>query len=186
MTRKLEGHDTDNEAIILCSSITREYLINYARSLIYTTAISFPVLAGIEAVYDYLQGCLIEQQINRLHDLIHLAHNGLTFIASRNKMLRSVFHVDESIPQSPIIPIFSCKARSLAHYVQKRGLMIRPIVAPTVPVGTDRLRLCLHSGNSPQDVNLLCKVVESWVSEQKDRNSSSVDVAKESKESSKL
>ena len=32
---------------MLCDPDTREYLINYARSLIYTTALGFPFLAAI-------------------------------------------------------------------------------------------------------------------------------------------
>ncbi|OAA71115.1 Pyridoxal phosphate-dependent transferase, major region, subdomain 1 [Akanthomyces lecanii RCEF 1005] len=35
-------------AIVLCSPISRAYLINYARSLIYTTALGYPSLAAIQ------------------------------------------------------------------------------------------------------------------------------------------
>lgn len=42
------------EAIVLCCAETREYLVNYARSLIYTTALGFPFLAAIRAVYELL------------------------------------------------------------------------------------------------------------------------------------
>lgn len=40
----------EHEAIFLCSSLTREYLINYARTLIYTTFMAFPSLAAINVV----------------------------------------------------------------------------------------------------------------------------------------
>ncbi len=43
------------KAIVLCSSITREYLINYARSLIYTTALGLPTLAMIKSVYAFMK-----------------------------------------------------------------------------------------------------------------------------------
>lgn len=42
------------EAIILCSPVTREYLFNYARPLIYTTFMSFPALAAIRVAYDFM------------------------------------------------------------------------------------------------------------------------------------
>lgn len=42
-------------AILLCSPLIREYLINYARPLIYTTFLSYPALAAIRASYTYLQ-----------------------------------------------------------------------------------------------------------------------------------
>lgn len=44
-----------NGAAILCSKLTREYLINYARPLIYTTAMSFPSLAAIKVVYSLMR-----------------------------------------------------------------------------------------------------------------------------------
>lgn len=49
-------NETDNfhQAIILCSPVTREYLINYARPLIYTTFMSFPSLAAIRVAYDFM------------------------------------------------------------------------------------------------------------------------------------
>lgn len=41
-------------AIVLCCPDTRDYLINYARSLIYTTALGFPFLASIRTAYEML------------------------------------------------------------------------------------------------------------------------------------
>jgi 8-amino-7-oxononanoate synthase len=41
--------------------------------------------------------------------------------------------------------------------------MVRPIVSPTVPVGTERVRVCLHAGNSVKDVEGLVMAVEEWV-----------------------
>lgn len=42
-------------AIMLCSPTVRSYLINYCRSLIYTTFLPFPNLAAIKASYSLLQ-----------------------------------------------------------------------------------------------------------------------------------
>lgn len=41
-------------AIILCDALTRRYLINYARPLIYSTFMSFPTLAAIKASYSIM------------------------------------------------------------------------------------------------------------------------------------
>ncbi|KAK2811203.1 hypothetical protein FQN50_002300 [Emmonsiellopsis sp. PD_5] len=43
---------TSHGAIVLCSPLTREYLINYARSLIYTTSLSLSSLVSIRAAYE--------------------------------------------------------------------------------------------------------------------------------------
>lgn len=40
--------------MVLCCPETRDYLINYARSLIFTTALGFPFLASIRTAYELL------------------------------------------------------------------------------------------------------------------------------------
>lgn len=41
--------------------------------------------------------------------------------------------------------------------------MVRPIVAPTVPVGSERVRICLHAGNNMEQIDGLAKAVEEWL-----------------------
>ncbi|KAK9235446.1 pyridoxal phosphate-dependent transferase [Lipomyces kononenkoae] len=43
-----------NGAIVLCSEITKQYLVNYARPLIYSTFMSYPALAAIRSSYELL------------------------------------------------------------------------------------------------------------------------------------
>lgn len=41
--------------------------------------------------------------------------------------------------------------------------MVRAIVPPTVPEGTQRVRVCLHAGNTYQDVDRLVERIGSWL-----------------------
>lgn len=41
--------------------------------------------------------------------------------------------------------------------------MVRPIVAPTVPRGEERVRICLHAANTVSEVDGLIRKVEEWV-----------------------
>lgn len=41
--------------------------------------------------------------------------------------------------------------------------MVRPIVPPTVPEGTQRVRVCLHAGNSVRDVERLVERIGEWL-----------------------
>jgi 8-amino-7-oxononanoate synthase len=50
----------------------------------------------------------------------------------------------------------------LAAFLQKRGMMVRAVVPPTVPEGTQRVRLCLHAGNSIAEVRTLVDAIEEW------------------------
>ncbi|KAL6862213.1 PLP-dependent transferase [Trichoderma novae-zelandiae] len=150
-------------AIVLCSSTARNYLINYARSFIYTTAMSFPSLASIRTTYNFLASGRADPLISHLYFLIHHIHCLLADIVRRQAPLPELLHINPEVPQSPILPLFTNKARSLAQHCQQKGFTVRPIVAPTVPMGQDRVRVCLHAGNSVEEVEGLCRAVEEWV-----------------------
>ncbi|KAL7793791.1 pyridoxal phosphate-dependent transferase [Trichoderma ceciliae] len=150
-------------AIVLCSWTTRSYLINYARSFIYTTAMAFPSLASIRTTYDFLAEGHAEPLLQHLQSLIHHMHSLLTSIIARHHPSPELFRINPETPQSPILPLLTGRARSLAQYCQERGFTVRPIVAPTVPAGQDRVRVCLHAGNTVGEVQGLCKAVEEWV-----------------------
>jgi 8-amino-7-oxononanoate synthase len=151
----------DFVAIVLCSSITREYLINYARTLIYTTALPFSCLASISISYQYLQSWLIDERLTHLWGLVRHTHTLLTSLGSTTRTIT----VNKE-PRSPIVPVFTSEPRSLAKFCQERGFTVRPIVAPTVPKGSERVRVCLHAGNTIQDVEGLVRVIKAWVKAQ--------------------
>lgn len=150
-------------AIVLCSPTTRSYLINYARSLIYTTAMSYPMLAAIQTTYEYLQSGQADPLLMKLLSITQETHHSLLSLCQKYNPPPHIFRIDSSPPQSPILPLLSCHARSLAMHCQQKGYMVRPIVWPTVPKGTDRVRLCLHSGNTTAEVRGLCMAVEEWL-----------------------
>ncbi|KAF4971545.1 hypothetical protein FZEAL_9829 [Fusarium zealandicum] len=123
-------------AIVLCSATTREYLINYARTLIYTTAMPFPCLASIRVSYDFLDSGRADSLLDHLWSLVNHTHGLLLSLSSR----QAVISVNQDVPKSPIIPVFTLHPRSLAQFCQQRGFTVRPIVAPTVPKGSERVR----------------------------------------------
>lgn len=51
------------------------------------------------------------------------------------------------------------RARSMANELQSAGLDVRPILSPTVAKGSERLRICLHSFNSDNELTLLSKIL---------------------------
>ncbi|KAG6134325.1 hypothetical protein E4U12_002255 [Claviceps purpurea] len=153
-------------AAVLCSPPTRAYLINYARSLIYTTALGFPLLTAIQTAYNFLSTGQATPLARNLLALTSLAHQLLSALSTKYRPPVRLLRVPTEAPASPIVPLFSDRARSLARYCQGRGFMVRAIVAPTVKKGTDRVRLCLHAGNTEDEVRGLCLAVESWLREE--------------------
>ncbi|KAI1204089.1 PLP-dependent transferase [Annulohypoxylon truncatum] len=166
---------------ILCSPVVREYLINYARSLIYTTSMTFTSLNSIDVVYDYLISGQSEPLRQHLETLICLTYRQLHALCIRSHPGRHILYIEKGPSKSPIIPIFTAHPRSLAEHCQGSGFMVRPIVAPTVPVGGERVRICLHSANTPEQIEGLCGAIEAWV-----RNQMAMEKTRESERHPKL
>ncbi|KAL1900378.1 hypothetical protein Cpir12675_000960 [Ceratocystis pirilliformis] len=150
-------------AAVLCSTITRSYLINYSRSFIYTTAPSLAFLLAIKAGYDFLVSGKAQALINHVQELMAFTHGQLTMLNNRLHPPSDIISISRSSPESPIIPVITPAPRRLAKFCQDQGYMVRPIVAPTVPSGKERIRICLHAGNSFEEVTGLVGVIEAWV-----------------------
>lgn len=69
-------------------------------------------------------------------------------------------------PDSPIFAILSPTPRSLAAHCQSAGFIVRPVVAPTVPAGTERVRVCLHAGNTAEEIDKFVECVKQWMIKQ--------------------
>jgi len=76
---------------------------------------------------------------------------------------RAYLEVPSECPESPILALFTQHARTLAAHCQKAGFIVRPVVPPTVPDGTERVRVCLHAGNSPEELDRFIDCVAQWL-----------------------
>lgn len=150
-------------AAILCSQPMKEYLINYARPLIYTTFMPFPTLALVRAAYSMLQDGVAAESASRLSALGVRLWTGLKRIQARYPP--TVLYVGDDDTACPVSPIFSLRTsqpRLLAAACQEAGYLVRPIMPPTVPTGSERVRVCLHAGNTESEVDGLLDVVGRW------------------------
>jgi len=168
--------------MVLCGPETKDYLINYARSLIYTTALGFPFLASIRTAYELLstgetEHVSIFNQANLTNDVsfdrtnhvkqlqIKLQHL-IRHLHTRLHQLRAsqsvLFEVDH-FPTSPIFSLRTSKPRQLASACQQNGYIVRAIMPPTIPEGKERVRVCLHSGNTEEEIDGLVQTIQSWL-----------------------
>ncbi|GAA5816449.1 hypothetical protein MFLAVUS_009978 [Mucor flavus] len=134
-----------NGAAILGSDVLRQYLINYARPLIYSTFMSYSSLASIKCAYDILEsGDTISMQ-NHVHSIIKRFRE--TTKLPHGKLLPS------TSPIQGVVLSSNEAVRSLATYLNNKGFNVKPIVFPTVPVGQERVRICLHGHNTVSQVD---------------------------------
>ncbi len=132
-------------AAILGSSALKSYLINFARSFIYTTGLSPHSVATILMAY---------QQLKTEKEAIENLRNNIQFF-NQEKMqmgLKPLFVYSKSAIQCAIIP-GNEKVKSIANQLQNNGFDVKPILSPTVPEGQERLRFCLHSFNSQKEIS---------------------------------
>ena len=57
----------------------------------------------------------------------------------------------------------NAKVNALSQQLIKAGLNVKPIRFPTVPKGKERVRICLHSHNTQQQVEQLIQIVQAWI-----------------------
>jgi 8-amino-7-oxononanoate synthase len=147
--------------------VIRLYLINYARPLIYTTFMSHPSLFAIKLSYRLMQSGQTELLAARLNRLITYLYTCLQNLQhSTLKPLTvspDILTVPSECPNSPIFALLTQHPRSLAKHCQDQEFVVRAVVPPTVPMGTERVRVCLHAGNTEGEIDRLVACVGAWV-----------------------
>jgi 8-amino-7-oxononanoate synthase len=142
-------------AAILGSAELKSYLVNFARSFIYTTGLSPHSVATILVAYQYLA-----QEKNTLQAL---RNNILFFNQEKLRLgLKPLFVYSKSAIQCAIIP-GNDKVKAIATHLQQNGFDVKPILSPTVPEGQERLRFCLHSYNSQTEISNVLELLATFV-----------------------
>ncbi|ELY1991601.1 pyridoxal phosphate-dependent aminotransferase family protein [Flavobacterium psychrophilum] len=138
-------------AAVLGSQNLKEYLVNFARSFIYTTGLSPHSVATILVAYHQLENDTI--QIGKLRE------NIIHFNQEKQMLgLRQMFVRSKSAIQSAIIP-GNQNVKNIAKQIQEKGFDAKAILSPTVPEGQERLRICLHSYNSKDEISEMLRLL---------------------------
>lgn len=73
-----------------------------------------------------------------------------------------LFEVDH-FPTSPIVSLRTSHPRELASVCQQDGFIVRAIMPPTIPQGKERVRVCLHAGNTEEQIDGLVRTIQTWL-----------------------
>ncbi len=130
-------------AVILGSDLLRNYLINFCRPFIYSTALPPSAVAAIRAAYRIFPG--MNQERQSLHDLISL-FDGPGFKKSDTAIQCFIMPGNEKVKQ-------------VAKRLFDEEIDVRPILYPTVPLGEERLRITLHSYNTMEETKKLISIL---------------------------
>ena len=137
-------------AAVVGSADLIDFLVNFGRPFIYTTAMPLHSLVAIEQSFDFLAGMPNVQQA--------LRQNIESFIVDfpQNK---SIQRLKSETSIQPLLLPGNERARSMATRLQTEGYDVRPILSPTVREGEERLRICLHSYNTKEEIKGLCQIL---------------------------
>lgn len=145
-------------AAILGSKDLRNYLINFCRSFIYTTALPPHSVAGILAGYQYLSSSEgPSSEVFQLKEKIKYFNSAV----SKNK-LGTYFMPSKSAIHCCIIP-GNDNVKSFSEQLYQKEFDVKPILSPTVPQGKERLRICLHSYNTTAEIDGLLKEIVNFM-----------------------
>ena len=139
-------------AYVACSEVVREFLINRARSFIFTTALPPGVLAAAkEAVL------LVQEDAElrtRLHENIGIFTKGLVEMGFGDRV---------KIHDTAIVPLIvgpEDLTMRMSHSLFEKGVFVAGIRPPTVPPGTCRLRITLMATHTEEQISKALQAFE--------------------------
>ena len=141
-------------AAILGSQELKDYLVNFSRSFIYTTALPPHTLATIKMVYEELS---TTKKTKQLQENISFFKKEIKRIGFQKRFLYS-----NSAIQCCVIS-GNEKVKSVASILKDHGYDVKPILSPTVPKGKERLRFCIHSYNSKEEISEVLSLLVTFV-----------------------
>lgn len=139
-------------AAVVGPAVLRDYLINFARTFIYTTALPAHSLLAIQCAHQY-RTSQADTQVQLQEHLAYFRH-------SINHFLPNTTWTDSQSPIQCLLVPGNDFARQVAYQAQQVGLDVRAILSPTVPAGQERLRLCLHAFNTTEEIDRLVAILQ--------------------------
>lgn len=144
-------------AVILGNEQLIKFLVNFARSFIYTTGLPPHSVATIIAAYNYLD-------ISDGKEQAKLLQENISFFKKKLASLKIEKHFIES---DSAIQCCVASGNSMVKSISKKlfveGFNVKAILSPTVPEGEERLRFCLHSFNTKEEIGWVLQLLKTYL-----------------------
>ncbi|UTX49508.1 pyridoxal phosphate-dependent aminotransferase family protein [Chryseobacterium sp. MA9] len=137
-------------AVILCNETVKSYLINFASPFIYTTSAQDFQWMSIKTGYEFL---------DQHHELVVKLQDNIKIFRSRNLRSPSA----ETSPVQAILIPDNQRLKELQDTLSEEGFLTYSIYSPTVKEGSERLRICLHSFNTEEEIRKLAGIIKEFV-----------------------
>lgn len=137
-------------AAVLSSKTVKDYLVNFCRQFIYTTALSEHSIEIISNQYQSLSNGLVDND--------NASNLKKYFIAEMTGSFHVIYGEYGNIV-SVVVP-GNDQVKHVASSLEEKGFFVKPILSPTVPKGQERLRICFHRFNTQEEVKQLIKSMQ--------------------------
>jgi 8-amino-7-oxononanoate synthase len=141
-------------AAILGSLDLKQYLINFSRSLIYTTGL--PPHSLVTTLLSYIELIKGESQ-NELQKNIGFFNQELIRLELKSSFIESNSSIHSFVISG------NERVKKVASQIQEKGFEVKPILSPTVSEGEERIRFCLHSYNSREEITNVLETLRIFV-----------------------
>lgn len=153
-------------AVILGSEKLQQYLVNFARSLIYTTGLSPHSLATIKMAYnEMLKQVQHKEKLKENIDFFKSEIKRLKMYAlpKEKKSKRQWGFIESNSAIHCCVIAGNKKVKLISEQLQEKGFDVRAILSPTVKENQERLRFCLHRYNSSQEISEVLQLLSIFI-----------------------
>jgi 8-amino-7-oxononanoate synthase len=140
-------------AAVLGPEALKPFLINFARPFIYTTALPPQQWVHIREAY---------QRIGRGAERRAMLFRCIELFTRLLPINARAGWVPARGPIQSLIIGGNEQTKQLATHLNRAGLGVKAILAPTVPRGTERIRITLHSYNSDDEIRKLIECLDQY------------------------
>jgi len=141
-------------AFAACTHEMKQYLINFAPGLIYSTALPPGVVGALDAAFDI---------IPEMHEERKSLLQNVDFL---KKSLQAIgFETGRS--HSQILPVLigdEHEVLELTQFLDEKGYWVSAIRPPTVPEGSSRIRITMSVKHTQEDIDQLVDAFRQWKS----------------------
>ncbi|PWC16224.1 8-amino-7-oxononanoate synthase [Brenneria roseae subsp. roseae] len=136
-------------AAVLCDEPLAEYFLQFARHLIYSTAMPAPQACALSAALHYIRN----EPARRDRLQCNIAQFRAGFSASSYQLMNSLSAIQ------PLVVGENARTLALTAALREQGLWVSAMRPPTVPPGSARLRITLTADHQPEDIERLLAVL---------------------------
>ena len=145
-------------ACVICDRHFKEFFVNKARGLIYSTALPHINVAFSYFVFQKLGTKSMARRREKLANLSEIFKSGLGIIASKYHLI--------SLGKSHIFSLIlgeNARAIKLAKKLESSGIYAPAIKYPTVPQNTARIRFCLNANITQKEAQNALEMLEKHI-----------------------